>query len=47
MHLDDACKPLCCVKNLLLTSSNPSNKSNVRGKGRPAISLSKVVDLLL
>lgn len=47
MHLDDACKPLSCVHNLLLASGYPSNKSDVRRKGRAAISLSKVINFLL
>lgn len=47
MHLDDACQLFSCVQNLLLASSYPSNKSDVRKKGRPTISLSKVINLLL
>ena len=47
MHLDDACEPLSCVQNLLLAPHYPSNKSDVRRKGRPTISLSKVINLLL
>lgn len=47
MHLDQACKPLSCVQDLLLASNHPPNKSDMRRKGRPTISASKVINLLL
>lgn len=47
MHLNNACKPLSCVHNLLLASSHSPNKSDVRRKGRRTISISKVINLLL